>query len=95
VFQGPPNSFQQLEHLVVVDRNIAFADKTRQTAVVERKEEFVQSTPRDVDLTVFASSQVGRHTDVRCRCAFIAASQAISNEIVSPSRKQDVKQYLS
>jgi hypothetical protein len=49
VFQGPPNSFQQLEHLVVVDRNIAFADKTRQPAVVERKEEFVQSTPRDVD----------------------------------------------
>jgi hypothetical protein len=49
VFQGPPNSFQQLEHLVVVDRNIAFADKTRQPAVIERKEDSVQSTTRDVD----------------------------------------------
>jgi hypothetical protein len=29
VFQGPPNSFKQFEHLVVVDHNIAFADNTR------------------------------------------------------------------
>jgi hypothetical protein len=49
VFQGPPNNFQQLEHLVVVDRNIVFADKTRQPAVVERKEEVAQLTPRDVN----------------------------------------------
>jgi hypothetical protein len=31
VFQAPPNNFQQLEQLVVLDRNITYADKTRET----------------------------------------------------------------
>jgi hypothetical protein len=65
VFHSPPNNFQQLEHLIVVDRNIALSDNTRQPAVVERKEEVAQLTPVMLLVTVFASSQVGRNTDVR------------------------------
>jgi hypothetical protein len=30
VFQAPPKNFEQLEHLVVVDRNMAYAEGTRQ-----------------------------------------------------------------
>jgi hypothetical protein len=48
VFQGPPNSFQQLEHLVVVDRNIAFADNMQQPVAAGRRDEVVQSTVCDV-----------------------------------------------
>jgi hypothetical protein len=46
-FQGPPKSFKQLEHLVVVDRIITFADNTRQPVAVDRRHEVVQSTVRN------------------------------------------------
>jgi hypothetical protein len=48
VFQGQPNSFKQLGYLVVVDRNITFADNTRQSVAVGRWDEMVHSTVRDV-----------------------------------------------
>jgi hypothetical protein len=47
VFQGPTNSFKQLEHLMVVGRNIIFADNTRQPVAVNRRHEVVQSTVRN------------------------------------------------
>jgi hypothetical protein len=50
VFQTPPHKFQQLEHLVVVDRNIAFADQTRQPVAAGRTDDVVQPTVCDVQV---------------------------------------------
>jgi 16S rRNA G966 N2-methylase RsmD len=54
VFQDPPFTFIQLEHLIVVDRNIMHADQTRQPslsmgtakAVETASTSFVSSHPR-------------------------------------------------
>ena len=35
VFQPQPSSFQQLERLAIVDRNIAYADRSRAKPVLE------------------------------------------------------------
>jgi hypothetical protein len=43
VFQVPPSNFMQLEHLIVVDRNIAYADKTRKMSVSTTRAEAVVS----------------------------------------------------
>jgi hypothetical protein len=48
VFQAPPRSFQQLEHLVMVDREITVADQMRQPVAAARKDIVVQPTVCDV-----------------------------------------------
>jgi hypothetical protein len=44
VFQGPPTNFKHLEQLIIVDRNITFADQTRQPVVSTSRAETRQLT---------------------------------------------------
>jgi hypothetical protein len=41
VFQGPSNSFQGLEQLIMVDRNLTFADQIREQSVATSSAEIV------------------------------------------------------
>jgi hypothetical protein len=48
VFLGPVNIFNDLERLIVVDRNIAFAHQTRERADASSREASVQAKTVDV-----------------------------------------------